>query len=117
MVFGPLRFTEQIINISKKDLILTFSFPPYSPETIEAARYAKEKSIKIISITDKATNEILKYCDAYLQVSVESLAISNSIMSTLVLLYAIITQLSFEFKDKTLKEIDALEHVRKRHFY
>jgi DNA-binding MurR/RpiR family transcriptional regulator len=39
--YGPLKFTEKIINISPDDLILAFSFPPYSRETIEAARYAK----------------------------------------------------------------------------
>jgi len=115
MTYGQLKFTEQIINISKKDVIFAFSFPPYSIETIEAARYAKERSIKVISITDKATSEILNYSDAFLQVSVESMTISNSIMSVLVLLYSIITQLSYEKKDKTLKIIKALEHVRKEH--
>lgn len=117
MTYGPLRFTEQIINISEKDVILAFSFPPYSQETIEAARYANERKIKVVSITDKVTNEILKYCDAFLRVSVESISISNSIISTLILLYAIITQLSFEMKDKTLKEIEALEYVRKERLY
>lgn len=115
MAYGSLKFTEQIINISKKDVVFAFSFPPYSKETIEAARYAKERSIKVISITDKATSEIVQYSDAFLQVFVESITISNSIMSVLVLLYSIITQLSYEMKDKTLKIIKAIEHVRKEH--
>jgi len=113
MPLGTLTFAEQIINISKNDVIFAFSFPPYSKETIEAACYAKERAIKIISVTDKATSEIVQYSDAYLQVSVESITISNSIMSVLVLLYSIIAQLGDELKNKTLKTIEAIEHVRK----
>lgn len=115
MTHGALRFTEQIINISKNDVIFAFSFPPYSKETIEASSYAQERSIKVISITDKATNEIVQYSDVFLQVSVESITISNSIMSVMVLLYSIIAQLGDELKDKTLKTIEAIEHVRKEH--
>ena len=115
MTHGTLRFTEQIINISKNDVIFAFSFPPYSKETIEAACYAQERSIKVISIIDKATSEIVQYSNVYLQVSVESITISNSIMSVLVLLYSIIAQLGDELKDKTLKTIEAIEHVRKEH--
>ncbi|MBE0430040.1 MAG: MurR/RpiR family transcriptional regulator [Thermoleophilia bacterium] len=115
MTHGALTFSEQIINISKDDVIFAFSFPPYSKETIEAAHYAKEKGIKVISVTDKATSKIIQYSDVFLQVSVESITISNSIMSVLVLLYSIITQIADELKDKTLKTIEAIEHVRKEH--
>ncbi len=115
MGHGALKFTEQIINISKNDVILAFSFPPYSKETIEAARYAQERSIKVISITDKTTSKIVEYSDVFLQASVESLTISNSVISVLLLLYAIIAQLGNELKNKTLKTIEAIEHVRKEH--
>lgn len=115
MTYGTLKFTEQIVNISKNDVIFAFSFPPYSKETIEAARYAKERAIKVISITDKATSEIVQYSDAFMQVFVESVTISNSIMSVLVLLYSMIAQLGNELKNKTLKTIEAIEHVRKEH--
>lgn len=115
MTHGALTFTEQIINVSKKDVIFAFSFPPYSKETIEAARYAQEKSIKVISITDKATSEIVRYSDVFLQVYVKSVTISNSIMPVLVLLYSITAHLGDELKEKTLKTIEAIEHVRKEH--
>jgi DNA-binding MurR/RpiR family transcriptional regulator len=115
MTHGALTFAEQIINLSKDSLVFAFSFPPYSKETIEAARYAKEKSIKVVSITDKATSKIVQYSEVFLQVFVESMTISNSIMSVLVLLYSIIAQLGDELKYKTLKTIEAIEHIRKEY--
>lgn len=113
--YGPLKFTERIINLSTRDLIFAFSFPPYSRETIEAARYARERGLKVISVTDKATSEIVQYSDVSLQVVVESITISNSIMSVLVLIYSLIAQLGDELKSKTLETIRAIEHVRKEH--
>ncbi len=115
LTHGALTFPEQIINLSKKDALFAFSFPPYSKETIEAARYAKERSVRIICMTDKATNKIVSYSDVFLQVSVESITISNSIISVLMVLYAIIAQVGHELKNKTLKTIEAIEHIRKEH--
>ena len=115
MPHGTLTFAEQIINLSKDDVIFAFSFPPYSKETIEAANYAQERGIKTVSVTDKATSKIVQYSDANLQVFVDSITISNSIMSVLVLLYSIVAQLGAELKEKTLETIEAIEHVRKEH--
>jgi len=115
LTYGPLKFTEKIINISRDDLVFAFSFPPYSRETIEAARYAREKGLKVISVTDKATSEIVQHSDVFIQIFVESITISNSIMSVLVVLYSLIAQLGDELKNKTLETIKAIEHVRKEH--
>ncbi len=116
LTFGGLTFTEQIINISQDDVICVFSFPPYSEETIEAARYAQKNKIKVIVITDKVTNKIVPYSDLLLQVVVESMTISNSIMAVLVLLYSIIAQIGHEFKNRILDRLESIEHVRKDHF-
>lgn len=115
MTYGGVTFTEQIINLSGEDVILAFSFPPYSVETIEAASYAREKGIKVIAVTDKVTSQIVQYCDAFLQAAVESMAISNSISTVLVLLYSMSTQIGHELKSQTLEVIESIEHVRKEH--
>ncbi|MFQ5769555.1 MAG: MurR/RpiR family transcriptional regulator [bacterium] len=115
MTCGGVTFAEQIINLSKDDVIFAFSFPPYSKETIEAARYAQERELKVIALTDKLTSEIVQYSDVSLQVAVESITISNSIMAILVLLYSIVAQIGHEQKNKTLETIEAIEHVRKEH--
>ncbi len=113
--YGGLNFVEQIINLSKNDIILAFSFPPYSEETIDAVSYAKEKNIKVISITDKATSRIIQYSDIYLLVVVDSITVSNSILSALLVLYSITEQIGYDLKSKTLETIKSIEHVRKEH--
>ena len=109
-----LAFDEQVIHFSPKDVLLAFSFLPYSPETIQAARYAHERNIKVISVGDKPTSEIVPYSDVFFQVAVKSMTISNSIMSALVLVYALISQISYDLKPKTMETIESIEQIRKQ---
>jgi len=113
--YSELKFTERIINMSEKDVILAFTFNPYSVETIEAAEYAREKKIPVIAITDKVASGIIQYCDVYLLVSVQSSSISNSIASALVLLSSMVTQIGHDRKSKTLATIEEIYHVRSEH--
>lgn len=115
MDYAGLNFTERIINMTAKDVILAFSFNPYSRETIEAAAYAKAKKIPVVAITDKVTSEIVQYSDVFLHVSVESSSISNSIASGFVLLSSIVTQIGYDRKSKMLETIEEIEHLRKDH--
>lgn len=115
LTYGALTFSEQIINMNQDDLIIAFSFPPYSEPTIKAAQYAKENDLKVISITDKPTSEIVQYSDLILQVSVESVTMANSIMAPLVIIYALAAQIGLDNKQKTIRTIESLDHVRKEH--
>jgi DNA-binding MurR/RpiR family transcriptional regulator len=101
--------------MNQDDLIIAFSFPPYSEPTIKAAQYAKENDLKVISITDKPTSEIVQYSDLILQVSVESVTMANSIMAPLVIIYALAAQIGLDNKQKTIRTIESLDHVRKEH--
>jgi DNA-binding MurR/RpiR family transcriptional regulator len=112
--YKGLTFAEQMINVSEDDVILAFSFKHYSPETIECARYAQEKKVKVLAITDEGTSMIVPYCTLHLQVASESISISNSIMPALVLLYALVYSIGHDLKDKTLKILEELEQIRIR---
>lgn len=113
--FGAISFPEQVINFDVNDILLAFSFPPYSKETTEAARYANDKAIKVLCITDKVTNEIVQYCDVVLQVAVDSMTFSNSIMPVLVIIYSMVAQVGQDTKKRTLERIDAVAELRKKY--
>ncbi|MGD8782237.1 MAG: MurR/RpiR family transcriptional regulator [Ignavibacteria bacterium] len=115
--YGGITFAEEIVNIGKKDLIIALTFPEYSDETIEACSYAHKKGIKIIAITDKMTNEIIQYSDVHLQALAESQLSSSSIISPMMLLYSLCAQIGYDLKNKTLKTIDSIAHVRKEHLH
>ena len=51
-------FNEHILFLNPRDLLIVFSFPPYSKETIEAADFANKRKIDVISITNKHASPV-----------------------------------------------------------
>jgi DNA-binding MurR/RpiR family transcriptional regulator len=112
--YKGLTFAEQMVQVTEEDIILAFSFKHYSPETIECARYAQEKKVKVLAITDEGTSMIVPYSTLHFQVASESIPISNSIMPALVLLYAMVYSIGHDLKDRTVKILEELEQIRIR---
>ena len=96
--YGGVSFMEQIGNLTKKDIIIAISFPPYAEETIEACKYARKEGVKIIAITDKMTSPILEYGDVYLQTVVENQHTLNSYMPALIVLDSMIAEVENDLK-------------------
>lgn len=96
-------FHEQILFMDSSDLIITFSFPPYSKETIDAAEFAKSRGIKVISITNKNSSPVAFHSDVTLLVKSENMLFTNSFAAISVLINAIATQCAFNNKAKAKK--------------
>lgn len=96
-------FHEQVLFLDKADLIITFSFPPYSKETIDAAEFAHSRNIKIISITNKEASPITFHSDVTLLVKSENMLFTNSFAAISVLINAIATQCAIQNKAKAQK--------------
>lgn len=93
-------FQEQILYMNKNDLLVTFSFPPYSIETIEAAKFAKHKGIKVISVTNKQSSPITFHSTISLTVNSENMLFTNSFAAISVLINAIATACALKNKTK-----------------
>lgn len=96
-------FHEQILYMNKNDLLFTFSFPPYSKETVDAAKFAHERGIKIISVTNKPTAPIAFYSNEVLIVKSENMLFTNSFAAISVLINAIATACALKNKAKAKK--------------
>jgi DNA-binding MurR/RpiR family transcriptional regulator len=101
---STVSFLEQIPYLNKGDLLVAFSLPPYSIETIEAAKYAKSKKIKVISITNKNAAPISFHSDCNLIVSVKNTLYTNSFAAVSVIINAIATECAF-IENKKAKEM------------
>lgn len=106
-------FEEQLFYINKEDLLFTFSFPPYSKETIDAAKAAHKKGIKVISVTNKPTSPITFYSYAVLIVKSENMLFTNSFAAISVLINAIATACAVKNKTKAKKILTESEEIMK----
>jgi DNA-binding MurR/RpiR family transcriptional regulator len=96
-------FHEQILFLDKNDLIISFSFPPYSIETVDAAKFAAERKLNVIAITNKEASPITFYSKVNLIVKSENMLFTNSFAAISVLINAIATQCALKNKSKAKK--------------
>lgn len=104
-------FYDQILFATNRDTIIAFSFPPYSVDTIEAAKFAKERKISVVSITNKASSPITFHSKYSLIVKSENMLFTNSFSAISVLINAIATECAKRDKkrsEKILKEFNLI---------
>lgn len=103
---GGRTLVDQIFNISENDLLIAFSFPPYSQPTIDAAAHAKKRGTKVLAITNTITSPINNYSDLVLQLNTQSSIFTNSISAVLVLVYTLVYKVAFINKTRSKEAID-----------
>jgi DNA-binding MurR/RpiR family transcriptional regulator len=104
-------FHEQILFLEKEDLLICFSFPPYSKETVDVAKFADKKNIDVISITNKATAPIASYSKAVLTVKSENMLFTNSFAAISVLINAIATACAVKNRARAKKVLKESEKI------
>ncbi|MDZ7342822.1 MAG: MurR/RpiR family transcriptional regulator [candidate division KSB1 bacterium] len=104
-----LQYREQIAYMTPHDLLIAFSFSPYSRETVDAIAFAKDRGIKSIAFTDKKTAPIREFATFCLQIKTDNIMFSNSLGAVVTVINAIITELNFRDKDRTLRALKIIE--------
>jgi DNA-binding MurR/RpiR family transcriptional regulator len=114
-VYDSASYLEQILFLDKNDLIIALSFPPYSKDTIEAAKFAAERKIKIIAITNRSSSPITFYSTLNLVVKSKNMLFTNSFAAISVIINAIATECAVKNKNKTnklLKQFNRIQEIQ-----
>lgn len=111
LVNNSLTFLEQLLFLTKHDLLIVFSFPPYSKETIDAAKFAAGKGIKTIAITNKQSAPVTLYSDIQLIVKSENMLFTNSFSAISVIINALATECAFRNRSKANKMVKELNKI------
>lgn len=104
-------FHEQVLFLNPKDLLVLFSFPPYSKETLDLARFAEERRIDVIAITNKPASPITFYTKANLIVESRNMLFTNSFAAISVLINAIATACAVKDKARAKKILKESEEI------
>lgn len=112
-------FIEQIHLFDRSDLIIAFSFPPYSKETIEVVRAAAKRKTSIVAVTDRVTSPVSLYAARVLPVVSQNMLFTNSFSAISVIINALTTEVALLNKAKALKNLKESERLLERtgHYY
>jgi DNA-binding MurR/RpiR family transcriptional regulator len=100
---GYETFIEQAPFLTPDDLLVIFSFPPYSQETIDLARVASDMKTPVVAITDKVTSPAAFYSRRVLAIRSQNMIFTNSISAISVVINALVTEIAVRNKAKALK--------------
>jgi DNA-binding MurR/RpiR family transcriptional regulator len=108
-----VTFLEQLLFVKPANMVIAFSFPPYSKETIDAAEFAQKNNVKVVSITNRNASPITFFSDYNLVVPSKNMLFTNSFSAISVLINAISTGCAMNDKERAEKMLESFNEIMK----
>lgn len=107
----------QVAALDREDLLVAFSFHPYSLETLDAAAFAKKRGVPVLAFTDREDAPLAKLADRTLLVPGENLIYSHSTVAFGVLASALVAAIGAQDSEGSLKRVREAEAVSRPGFH
>lgn len=102
---------EQIMRINKNDILIAMSFPRYSRKTLSAIKFARDRVVPVISITDTETSLAARLSTMRLYAKSNMLSFVDSLVAPLSLINAIIVAVADRSEGDLLEKFSELENI------
>lgn len=102
---------EQMLHISKEDVMIGISFPRYSMRTLKAMEFANNHNAKVITLTDSVHSPMNLYSSCNLIANSDMTSIVDSLVAPLSVINALIVALCMRKQDDVAKTLEELEDV------
>jgi len=109
-----LRLTENLIGIRKKDLLIAFSFPPYSESTMDAAAFARHQGASVVGFSNQTLAPIAEFCDTLLISKTDSRLPANAMSAPLLLVYGLISVIAGKTRKRSSQALETTMRLRKQ---
>ena len=109
---------EKLVDISKDDCLMLFSFPRYSEISFTILELAKKRGAKIIVFTDRITSPLAPYADYLVTVSINGVSFTNSYVVPLCYAEALAVIISKKLENSTEERLNLVEeHIYNSNLY
>ena len=102
---------EQMVRISKDDVIIGISFPRYSMRTLKAMEFANNRSAKVITITDSVHSPMTLYSSCNLIARSDMASIVDSLVAPLSVVNALVVALCMKKQKEVISTLERLEQI------
>jgi len=102
---------DRLMGLKKGDVVIGISFPRYTQQTVSILRFAKQKGIKTLAITDSLISPLAQYADHVLTAQYRMDSFIESFTAPFSLINSIVTALGVANKKRTMKSFKELEAV------
>ena len=102
---------EQMIHISKGDVIIGISFPRYSMRTLKALEFANNRNAKVITLTDSIHSPMNLYSSCNLIARSDMASIVDSLVAPLSVINALVVALCMRKQREVTATLEDLEKI------
>ncbi len=102
---------EQMVRISKDDVIIGISFPRYSMRTLKAMEFANKRNAKVITLTDSVHSPMNLYSSCNLIADSDMASIVDSLVAPLSVINALIVALCMKKQRQVASTLEMLEDI------
>jgi DNA-binding MurR/RpiR family transcriptional regulator len=102
---------DRLLGLRKGNVVIGISFPRYTQQTVEVLRFAKQKGVKTLAITDSPLSPLVQYADHVLTARYKMDSFIESFTAPLSLINGIVTALGVHDKKRTLRSLEQLEEI------
>jgi len=109
--YGVSDIFEQIINVSKDDLVIGIGFPRYAARTIESLSFAKSRGANVVAITDSLLSPLAARADYTLIAQSNMASFVDALVAPLSVINALIISVGLREKEKISTTFTNLENI------
>ena len=102
---------EQMIRISEKDCFIGISFPRYSMRTLKAMEFARDRSAKVIAVTDSVYSPMCLYSTCNLLARSDMVSIVDSLVAPLSVINALVVAMCLRCPQEVKRNLEMLEET------
>jgi len=106
----------QVATLEPQDLLVVFSVHPYSRETLDAARFARERKVPVLAFTDSPDSPLVRAANTVLLVPGENVMYSHSTASFTVLANALVAVMGARDPGRALQRVREAERISRPTF-
>ena len=92
---------SMLLDITKDDALLVFSFPPYAARTLRTVTAAKDQGASIVAITDTPVAPVAQQVDVVLATNVSGIGLQNSLIAPMAVANALLNALAEQMPEST----------------
>ena len=108
---AAMEVYEQMLRVREGDLVIGISFPRYSNRTINAMKYARDRNVGTLGLTDSKTSPLSDYADVCLFAKSEMVSFLDSLVAPMGLINALIVAIGTRDREHTLQTFRDLEDI------
>lgn len=102
---------EPLIGLRGSDLVLAFSFPPYSRETLDVLRESRERGAATVAVTDRPSAPASVLADHALCVASDGIMFGNSVTATCLVLNALLLEIALTHRGETVEALSRMNRM------